>query len=432
MYRKLYKKLLQWKESSSRKPLILQGARQVGKTWLMKEFGKCEFASFVYVNFERDTWASALFDVDYDVERILLFLQAHTGVVIEPGKTLVIFDEIQEVPKGLESLKYFCEDKPDLHIVVAGSLLGIAIHEGVSFPVGKVDMLTLYPMSYSEFLLALGEKEKVALLESRRWDVVNMLLPSYEELLRQYYFVGGMPEAVSSFVTEKNLNKIREIQRNILLAYRSDVSKHAPKADIPRINMVLDSIPSQLAKENKKFVYGAIKKGARAKEFELAIQWLVDAGIVTKIHLTTKPSVPLKLYENFDAFKLFLCDCGLLGCLAEAPQALVLTSNDIFKEYKGAYTESFVAQQLRCNPQLHVYYWSRSDSKCEIDFLVQTGARVVPIEVKAEENVHAKSLSTFCNSLYPGLKGLRLSMKPFVEQLWMENYPLCTVEYCID
>lgn len=432
MYRKLYKKLLQWKESSSRKPLILQGARQVGKTWLMKEFGKCEFASFVYVNFERDTWASALFDVDYDVERILLFLQAHTGVVIEPGKTLVIFDEIQEVPKGLESLKYFCEDKPDLHIVVAGSLLGIAIHEGVSFPVGKVDMLTLYPMSYSEFLLALGEKEKVALLESRRWDVVNMLLPSYEELLRQYYFVGGMPEAVSSFVTEKNLNKIREIQRNILLAYRSDVSKHAPKADIPRINMVLDSIPSQLAKENKKFVYGAIKKGARAKEFELAIQWLVDAGIVTKIHLTTKPSVPLKLYENFDAFKLFLCDCGLLGCLAEAPQALVLTSNDIFKEYKGAYTESFVAQQLRCNPQLHVYYWSKSDSKCEIDFLVQTGARVVPIEVKAEENVHAKSLSTFCNTLYPGLKGLRLSMKPFVEQSWMENYPLCTVEYCID
>lgn len=432
MYRKLYKKLLQWKESSSRKPLILQGARQVGKTWLMKEFGRCEFASFVYVNFERDTWASALFDVDYDVERILLFLQAHTGVVIEPGKTLVIFDEIQEVPKGLESLKYFCEDKPDLHIVVAGSLLGIAIHEGVSFPVGKVDMLTLYPMSYSEFLLALGEKEKVALLESKRWDVVNMLLPSYEELLRQYYFVGGMPEAVSSFVTEKNLNKIREIQRNILLAYRSDVSKHAPKADIPRINMVLDSIPSQLAKENKKFVYGAIKKGARAKEFELAIQWLVDAGIVTKIHLTTKPSVPLKLYENFDAFKLFLCDCGLLGCLAEAPQALVLTSNDIFKEYKGAYTESFVAQQLRCNPQLHVYYWSRSDSKCEIDFLVQTGARVVPIEVKAEENVHAKSLSTFCNTLYPGLKGLRLSMKPFVEQSWMENYPLCTVEYCID
>ena len=398
----------------------------------MKEFGRCEFASFVYVNFERDTWASALFDVDYDVERILLFLQAHTGVVIEPGKTLVIFDEIQEVPKGLESLKYFCEDKPDLHIVVAGSLLGIAIHEGVSFPVGKVDMLTLYPMSYSEFLLALGEKEKVALLESRRWDVVNMLLPSYEELLRQYYFVGGMPEAVSSFVTEKNLNKIREIQRNILLAYRSDVSKHAPKADISRINMVLDSIPSQLAKENKKFVYGAIKKGARAKEFELAIQWLVDAGIVTKIHLTTKPSVPLKLYENFDAFKLFLCDCGLLGCLAEAPQALVLTSNDIFKEYKGAYTESFVAQQLRCTPQLHIYYWCKSDSKCEIDFLVQAGARVVPIEVKAEENVHAKSLSTFCNTLYPGLKGLRLSMKPFVEQSWMENYPLCTVEYCID
>ncbi|MDY4685845.1 MAG: AAA family ATPase, partial [Sodaliphilus sp.] len=246
MYRKLYSDLLQWKASNSRKPLILQGARQVGKTWLMKHFGKSEFKSCVYVNFEKDAWASSLFDMDYDVERILLFLQAHSEVKIEVGQTLVIFDEVQEVPKGLESLKYFCEDMPQLHVMAAGSLLGIAIHEGVSFPVGKVDMLTLYPMSFSEFLLALGEKEKVALLESKRWDVLNMLLPSYEELLRQYYFVGGMPEAVSSFVAEKNLKKIREIQQNILSAYRNDVSKHAPKNDIPRINMVLDSIPSQL------------------------------------------------------------------------------------------------------------------------------------------------------------------------------------------
>ena len=432
MYRKLYSDLLQWKASNSRKPLILQGARQVGKTWLMKHFGKSEFKSCVYVNFEKDAWASSLFDMDYDVERILLFLQAHSEVKIEVGQTLVIFDEVQEVPKGLESLKYFCEDMPQLHVMAAGSLLGIAIHEGVSFPVGKVDILTLYPMSFSEFLLALGEKEKVALLESKRWDVLSGLLPSYEELLRQYYFVGGMPEAVSSFVAEKNLKKIRQIQQNILSAYRNDVSKHAPKNDVPRINMVLDSIPSQLAKENKKFVYGSLKKGARAKEFELAIQWLVDAGIVLKIHMASKPSIPLKVYEDFGAFKLFLCDCGLLGCLAEAPQALVLTSNDIFKEYKGAYTESFVAQQLKCNQNLHIYYWSKSDSKCEIDFLIQSGVRVIPVEVKAEENVHSKSLSTFCNTLYPGIKGVRLSMKPYVEQSWMQNYPLCSVEYCFD
>lgn len=403
----------------------------MGKTWLMKHFGKNEFKSCVYVNFEKDTWASSLFDKDYDIDRILLFLQAYTNIKIEVGQTLVIFDEIQEVPKGLEALKYFCEDLPQLHVMAAGSLLGISIHTGVSFPVGKVNMLTLFPMSFSEFLLALGEKEKVALLESKRWNVVNVLLPVYEELLRQYYFVGGMPEAVLSFTSEKNLKRVRNIQRNILSAYRNDVSKHAPKSEIPRINMVLDSIPSQLAKENKKFVYGLLKKGARAREFEMAIQWLVDAGIVTKIHLATKPTIPLKVYEDYNAFKLFMCDCGLLGCLAEAPQELVITSNHIFKEYKGAFTESFVAQQLKCNQDLYVYYWSKSDSKCEIDFLVQSGVRVIPVEVKAEDNVHAKSLSTFCNTLFPGLKGLRLSMKPYVDQSWMENYPLCAVEYCL-
>ena len=430
MYRNLYKDLLQWKESVGHKPLIIQGARQVGKTWLMKEFGKREFETCIYVNFERDTWASTLFERDYNIDRILLFLQAHTGQKAEVGSTLIIFDEIQEVKHGLESLKYFCEEAPALHVVAAGSLLGIALHEGVSFPVGKVDMLTLNPMSFSEFLLAVGEQEKMNLLKSKRWDVVNMLLPSYEDLLRQYYFVGGMPESVKSFVEEKDLKKVRKIQRNILRAYRNDVSKHAPKADVPRINMVLDSIPSQLAKENKKFVYGALKSGARAREFELAIQWLVDAGIVSKINLASKPVLPLKMYEDFSAFKLFLCDCGLLGCLAEAPATLVLLSNDIFKEYKGMFAESFVAQQFKTSNDLFVYYWSKNDSKCEIDFLVQTESQVVPVEVKAEENVHSKSLSTFCNEIYPGLHGVRLSMKPQVSQSWMENFTLCAAEIC--
>lgn len=426
MQRSLYNEMTAWKASAHRKPLIIQGARQVGKTWLMKEFGAREYASVLYVNFDHDSWAKQLFVQDYDMNRILLFLQAHTGIKVEAGKTLIILDEIQEAERGLGALKYFCEDAPEQHVVAAGSLLGIAMHQGVSYPVGKVNMLTLHPMTFEEFLLALGEDIKADVLKQHDWELLRSLDVMYQDLLRQYYYVGGMPEAVLSFVAHRDLADVRRIQKEILTAYRNDISKHAPTNDIPRINMVLDSIPAQLAKENKKFIYGAMRPGARAKDFELAIQWLIDAGIVTRVYRAKEPSMPLKFYEDMSAFKLYLCDCGLLGCLAEVPASLVITSNTIFKEYKGAFTESYVLQQLQ-PLHLPLYYWSSNDSRCEIDFMTQLEDRIVPIEVKAEENVHAQSLNTFCTQKYPGLKGLRCSMLGYIDQGWMTNIPLYAV-----
>jgi len=426
MKRTLYRDLLAWKDSANRKPLILQGARQVGKTWLMKEFGAREYASVIYVNFDHDTWAKGIFAQDYDMQRILLFLQAHSGIKVEAGRTLIILDEIQEAERGLGALKYFCEDAPEQHVMAAGSLLGIAMHHGMSFPVGKVNMLTLHPMTFFEFLQAMGEENKAEVLMQHDWELLRALDTLYIDLLRQYYFVGGMPEVVLSFSMQHDLADVRRIQQEILAAYRNDVSKHAPTSDIPRINMVLDSIPSQLAKENKKFIYGVMRSGARAKDFELAIQWLIDAGIVTRVYRAKEPSMPLKFYEDMSAFKLFLCDCGLLGCLAEAPASLVITSNQIFEEYKGAFTESYVLQQI--TPlHLPIYYWSSNDSRCEIDFLTQWHDRILPIEVKAEESVHAQSLYTFCTVKYPGLKGIRCSMRGYADQGWMENVPLYAI-----
>lgn len=427
MQRLLYNKLLEWKADDTRKPLILQGARQVGKTWLMKEFGKNEYKNCVYVNFDKDIWAKSLFVQDYNIERILLILQAQTGIIIKPKETLIIFDELQEAERGLGVLKYFCEEAPSYHIMAAGSLLGIAMHTGMSFPVGKVNMLYLNPLSFNEFLLAMGEEQKLNMLQQNEWDVIKFLDAQYVDLLRQYYFVGGMPEAVASYIKNKDLKRVRNIQNEILIAYRNDISKHAPTNEIPRINMVLDSIPSQLAKENRKFVFGMLRNGARAKDFELAIQWLIDAGIVKKVTLIKEPRIPLKFYEDISIFKLFLLDCGLMGCMVDAPAKLILTGNDIFKEYKGAFTESFVHQQL-LRKYRNIYYWSSSDSKCEIDLMVQKEGRVIPIEIKAEISVHSQSLYTFCTSKYKGLKGLRCSMKGYIDQEWMENIPLYSVE----
>ena len=427
MQRLLYQKLLDWKQDKQHKPLILQGARQVGKTWLMKEFGRKEYRNYIYVNFDKDTWAKDLFAQDYNVERILLLLQANTGIKAEPGQTLIILDELQEATRGLGALKYFCEDAPQYHVMAAGSLLGITLHQGTSFPVGKVNMLTLYPMSFDEFLLAMQQDAKVQLLRSKDWQIIAVMHELFMDLLRQYYFVGGMPEAVLSYVTDKDLKKVRTIQKEIIVAYRSDISKHAPTNDIPRINMVMDSIPAQLAKENRKFIYGVLKQGARAKEFEMAIQWLMDAGIVYKINLAKEAVVPLKFYEDFSSFKLFLSDCGLMGCLAETPASLILNGNNILKEYKDAFTEAYVLQQLR-NHFDTVYYWSSNDSKCEIDMMVQIEERVLPIEVKAEDNVHAQSLRNFCTCKYPGMKGLRCSTKGYIDQEWMENIPLYVVD----
>lgn len=425
MKRKIYNQLLRWKESKDRKPLMLLGARQVGKTWIMQHFGKQEYSKVAYVNCDDEPRMKQLFDLDYDINRIALTLQAITGVKITPGDTLIILDEIQEVPRGLHSLKYFCEKAPEYHVMVAGSLLGVTLGKGESFPVGKVDMLSMYPMDYEEFLAATGNQGWIDVLHSKDWLLIETMMPKMIELLRQYYYVGGMPGVVSKYVENTDLKQVRTLQQAILDAYKRDISKHTSTTESARIRQVLQSLPAQLAKENKKFVYGAIKKGARAKDFELAIQWLQDAGIIYKVNRIKEPKVPLKFYEDFDAFKLFLLDCGLLGCMADTPAEQMLIGNNAFTEFKGAFTEQYVMQQLQV-VGFTPYYWSNSKTPAEIDFVIQEGSKVIPIEVKAEENVRARSLAQFVKD-NPGLKGLRFSMKGYVDQNWMENVPLIAV-----
>ena len=425
MKRTLYNQLVEWKNKSTRKPLILEGARQVGKTWLMKEFGKKEFENMVYVNCADEEFAKSLFLHNLKPDRIVRDVVANTRQRIEAGKTLLVFDEIQDAPNGITSLKYFCENVPDLHVMAAGSLLGVVHHPGESYPVGKVDILRLYPMSFEEFLWAKGYDKLAEVLDECEWESITTLGDTLEDLLRQYFFVGGMPEVVLDWVTKEDVLNIREIQNRIIASYSNDVSKHAG-TETERISMVWNSIPAQLAKENKKFIYGAVKKGGRAKEFEVAIQWLVDAGLVHKIYRSKTPEMPLKMYEDFNAFKLFLLDVGLLGALAGTGPAQIIANNEVFKEFKGAFTENYVLQQLVPEHLLHIGYFCKENSQVEIDFLVQTHSRIIPIEVKAEENVKSKSLRQFItiDQSDKKLKGLRCSMKPYIDQGWMENIPL--------
>lgn len=427
MERSIYSSLKKWKESPTRKPLILQGARQVGKTYILKEFGAREYSEVVYINCDDNNDMQNMF-VDYDVDRIIRSLSAISGVSIKPSTTLLILDEIQEVERGLASLKYFCEKAPEYHVAVAGSLLGITLHEGTSFPVGKVDMLYMYPMDFEEFLLAMGKNQLVELLRSNSWAALTPLRGMLTELLRQYYFVGGMPEAVKTYVERGDIWEVRSIHSKIIDAYRNDMSKHVPKQQVQRINMVWNSIPSQLARDNKKFIYGALRKGARANDFEIAIQWLVDSGLVHKVHRISKPVVPLKFYEDMASFKLFLLDCGLLGALSETPPEQILIGDNVFEEYKGAFTENYVLQQLKSLPRTFVYYYSNDNSTLEIDFVVQHEAHVIPIEVKAEENLRAKSLRQFVTD-NSGLHGVRFSMSDYREQDWLTNVPLWAVRW---
>lgn len=427
MERSIYSSLKKWKESPTRKPLILQGARQVGKTYILKEFGAREYSEVVYINCDDNNDMQNMF-VDYDVDRIIRSLSAISGVSIKPSTTLLILDEIQEVERGLASLKYFCEKAPGYHVAVAGSLLGITLHEGTSFPVGKVDMLYMYPMDFEEFLLAMGKEQLVELLRNNSWAALTPLRGMLTELLRQYYFVGGMPEAVKTYVERGDIWEVRSIHSKIIDAYRNDMSKHVPKQQVQRINMVWNSIPSQLARDNKKFIYGALRKGARANDFEIAIQWLVDSGLVHKVHRISKPVVPLKFYEDMASFKLFLLDCGLLGALSETPPEQILIGDNVFEEYKGAFTENYVLQQLKSLPRTFVYYYSNDNSTLEIDFVVQHEAHVIPIEVKAEENLRAKSLRQFVTD-NSGLHGVRFSMSDYREQDWLTNVPLWAVRW---
>ena len=428
MNRHAIKRLEHWKDAKGRKPMIIRGARQVGKTWLMKEFGRMRFAKTAYVNFENNDRAKAIFEMDFDIARMILALSAETGVEIQAEDTLLIFDEIQEAPKALTSLKYFYENAPQYCIVAAGSLLGVAIHHGTSFPVGKVDFMDLYPLSYMEFLEALGEERFAKLLAAGDTEMMRVFKSKFIERLKEYYFVGGMPEAVLTFVEKKNYQSVREIQKNLLNYYQQDFSKHAQTNLIPRLNLVWNSIPGQLAKENRKYIYGQVREGARAKDFELAIQWLLDCGLIHKVHRVSKPQLPLKAYMELDTFKMFLLDVGLLAAMGDLSEKVILEGSRIFTEFKGALTEQYVLQQLVSELGVTAYYYSTPNSRGEIDFLLQADTSVIPLEVKAEENLKARSLRAFCEKYNPRF-AVRSSMSDFREQDWMTNIPLYDLLY---
>lgn len=427
MYRIAIEKLYKWKNSKRRKPLIIEGARQVGKTWLMKEFGKQAYADTVYINFDSNSRMADLFSADLDTDRLIMGLELYAGRKINPDNTLLIFDEVQEVPRALASLKYFYENAPQYHIVCAGSLLGIALHQGTSFPVGKVDFLKLYPLSFSEFLMATGNERFAELLKKQDYEMITSFKQTYIDALKHYYFVGGMPEAVQSFAESKDFNEVRAIQKRILAAYEQDFSKHAPNEIVPKIRMLWNSIPSQLARENKKFIYGLVREGGRAREYETAIMWLSDCGLVHKVSRVNAAGIPLKAYEDLKAFKLFIVDVGLLGCMTGLRQRTLLDGDDLFVEFKGALTEQYVCQQLKTIEDLGIYYYTNDRGSCEIDFVVDTGEQIVPIEVKAETNLRAKSLKTYRERFEPELS-VRTSMADYKKEDWLLNLPLYAIE----
>ena len=423
MYRYKIEELKKWKESPTRKPMIIRGARQVGKTWLMKEFGKEFYEKCAYINFDDNSRMNKLFEEDFDLDRIIQGLKIESGVNIEPENTLIIFDEIQETPKALKALKYFCENAREYHIISAGSLLGVAIHEGTSFPVGKVDFMDLTPLSFFEFLEALGENELLKLLKNNDFPMIEVFDTKIKEYLKLYYYVGGMPEVVNAYATNKDLKEVRKIQKELLAAYEQDFSKHAPSNIVPRIRQLWNNIPTQLAKENKKFIYGLIKEGARAREYEIALSWLIDCGIVYQINRVNNCKVPLSAYQDFNAFKLYLLDVGLLAAMAEIDEKTLLDGNEIFVEFKGSLTEQYVLCQLKQCTDLNVFYWTADTGTAEIDFITQIRGNNVPIEVKASENLQAKSLKTFVQK-YNTEINVRTSMSNYRKEDWLINVPL--------
>ncbi len=421
--------LKKWKCNPSRKPLIIRGARQVGKTWIMREFGKSCFDHTVYINFDGNERMKNLFSGDMDVRRIIIGLELEAGFKINPENTLIIFDEVQEVPHALTSLKYFNENAPEYCIVAAGSLLGVALHPGTSFPVGKVEFLNLYPLNFIEYLMATGKEQFVELLQKGDFAMITSFKTKYIDALKHYYYVGGMPEVVSHFSQDNDFNKVREIQKRILDAYEQDFSKHTPNETVPRIRLLWNSIPVQLAKENKKFVYGLVKEGARAREYELAMQWLIDCGLVTKVSRISKPALPLKAYEDLKAFKLFIVDVGLLSCMSRLNPQTLLDGNNLFEEFKGALTEQYVFQQLKGLKEIDTYYWTNDRGNSEIDFVIDTGNTIIPIEVKAETNLKAKSLKTYREMFSPHIS-LRTSMSDYKKEDWLVNLPLYAINVC--
>jgi len=426
MKRTKIKELIDWKNSPERKPLIIRGARQVGKTWLMQEFGRTEYEQTVYLNFEKNKRLGNLFADDFDIKRVITAIQAESGILINPLNTLLIFDEIQCVPDALTALKYFQEDAGEYHLVAAGSLLGMALHSDIAFPVGKVAFMNLYPLTFPEFLDAMGENALTDILKSAEWKLITAYKSKYIDRLRQYYFVGGMPEAVLRFSENNSFKEVRDIQKQILEGYEQDFSKHAPVNIIPRIRMLWNSIPSQLAKENRKFIYGLVKEGSRAKDYELALSWLIDCGQVHRVCRVTKPGIPLKAYEDRSAFKLFHVDTGLLSAMGDIDSRILLEGSKIFTEFKGALTEQYVFQQLNSANEYVIYYWSAERSTAEVDFVIQHNNRLIPVEVKAEENLQSKSLKVFREKFNPALS-VRTSMSDFRKQDQLTNLPLYAI-----
>jgi predicted AAA+ superfamily ATPase len=425
MFRKALNDLREWKNAPSRKPLIIRGARQVGKTWLMKEFGKTQFKQVAYINFDANAPMKNLFAGDFDIKRLLTGLQIEAKCAIDPQNTLLIFDEIQETPQAIASLKYFYEQAPEYHIIAAGSLLGVAL-AGTSFPVGKVDFFDLYPLSFSEFLQALGQDDLLQLQNNVDWPLLATFKDKFITLLKQYYFVGGMPEAVFAFTQQNDFSKVRDIQKNILLAYEQDFSKHVPANTVTKLRMIWNAIPAQLSKEHRKFIYGLLRQGARAREFELALTWLCDYGLATKVHRITKPAIPIKAYEDLSSFKLFMLDVGLLGALSDLDAQVLLEGHQLFEEFKGALSEQFVFGELRNLKNTPLAYWSAEKSTAEIDFVIQKEGQVIPIEVKATDNLQAKSLKSYKQNYQPKTS-IRTSLADYRDEGWLKNIPL----YCL-
>ena len=426
MYRYKIEELKKWKKSKDRKPLIIRGARQVGKTWLIKEFGKQEYQQVAYINFDDNERMNQLFSGDFDIERIIQGLKIESGVNIEAENTLIIFDEIQETPKAVTALKYFCEKANEYNIVAAGSLLGVAMHEGTSFPVGKVDFLDLYPLNFFEFLEALGEKQLVELIKNNDIDLINVFSDKLKQYLKQYMYIGGMPEVVNAYVQNKDFGEVRRKQNELLTAYEQDFSKHAPNAVVPRIRQLWNNIPTQLAKENKKFIYGLIKQGARAREYELALSWLIDCGLVYQVNRVNDCKVPLSAYQDFSAFKLYLLDVGLLCAMANIDATTIIDGNEIFVEFKGSLTEQFVLTELKTNTDVPIFYWSADKGIAEVDYIIQLGKNNIPIEVKSNENLQAKSLKSFVQK-YDTKINVRTSMANYRKEDWLINIPLYMV-----
>ncbi len=427
MQRYALKHLINWKNKKNHKPLVIQGARQVGKTWLMQEFGKKYYEQVAYINFDVDVKSREIFDVDYDTERLIMDIGLATKTKINAENTLIIFDEIQECPRALTSLKYFRENAPQYDIIVAGSLLGVACHEGTGFPVGKVSFMNLFPLSFEEFLLAMGEERFIELLNKKDFKTIKLFNNKYEKLLKQYCYVGGMPEIVQDFVENKDFESVRNLQKEILCAYEEDFTKHIPTNTVAKIRLLWKSIPAQLSKENKKFIYGAAKEGARARDFEAALSWLINSGLVYRVNKITKPDLPITAYEDFNSFKLFVLDVGLLGAMTDLQANTIIDGNRIFEEFKGAIAEQYVLQQFKTIKDLPVFYWSNDTSRAEIDFVIQIKSDVVPVEVKAERNLQAKSLKVYMEKFKPNY-AIRTSMADYKKTNSLIDIPMYAIE----